>query len=90
MIVSVASNVIWNAYTRRYFDRTTFQPGGPRGGVQRDHDVVVISVDLTKKVVFINDSAMRNGQGFPVPLDEFMKAWQYSGYSTVTAELQTT
>ncbi len=88
VIVSVASNVIWNAYTRRYFDRTTFQPG-PRG-VQRDHDVVVISVDLTKKVVFINDSAMRNGQGFPVPLDEFMKAWQYSGYSTVTAELQTT
>ncbi len=88
VIVQVASNVIWNAYTRKYFNETRRQPGP--NGVQTDHFVVVLSVDMTKKVVYLNDSAYRNGQGFPVPLDEFMKAWQYSDYSLITAELQTT
>jgi len=88
VIVQVASNVIWNAYTRKYFNETRSEPGP--NGVQTDHFVVVLSVDMTKKVVYLNDSAYRNGQGFPVPLDEFMKAWQYSSYSLITAEPQTT
>ncbi len=88
VIVALASNVIWNAYTRKYFNETRVQPGD--NGVQSDHAVVVISVDMTKKAVYINDSALRNGQGFPVPLDEFMKAWQYSNYSLITAEKAST
>jgi hypothetical protein len=88
VIVQVASNVIWNAYTRKYFDETRREPGP--NGVQTDHFVVVLSVDMTKKAVYLNDSAYLNGQGFPVPLDEFMKAWQYSDYSLITAERQTT
>lgn len=84
VIVSVASNVIWNAYTRRYFNETRLEPGP--NGPQSDHAVVVLSVDMTKRIVYINDSALRNGQGFPIPLDEFTKAWQYSDYSLITAE----
>lgn len=84
VIVALASNVIWNAYTRKYFDETRTEPGP--NGVASDHSVVVISVDMTKKAVYINDSALQNGQGFPIPLDEFMKAWQYSSYSLITAE----
>jgi hypothetical protein len=87
VIVALSSNVIWNAYTRRYFDETRRQPGP--NGVQSDHSVVVLSVDMTKRVVYINDSALQNGQGFPIPLDDFMKAWQYSDYSLITAELAT-
>ncbi|WP_457226107.1 hypothetical protein [Mycolicibacterium sp. CBM1] len=85
VMVSLASNVTWNAYLRKYFGRNVIPPGDR--GVQSDHVVVVISVNLTKKIVYLNDSAMENGQGFPVPLDDFMKAWQYSNYSLITAEL---
>jgi hypothetical protein len=88
VMVTLASNVIWNAYTRAYFNETREQPGPE--GVQSDHTVVVISVDLTKKVVYLNDSALLKGQGFPVPLDEFMKAWEWSSYSLITAEPQST
>ncbi|WP_144418204.1 hypothetical protein [Mycobacterium sp. EPa45] len=88
VIVSVASNVIYNAYTRAYFDETREQPGPE--GVKSDHSVVVISVDPGKKIVYLNDSALQNGKGFPVPLDEFMKAWRYSDYSLITAELPAT
>ncbi len=88
VIVAVASNVIWNAYTRKYFNETRRQPRP--GGVTSDHAVVVLSVDMTKGVVYINDSALENGQGFPIPLDEFKKAWQYSSYSLITAELRAT
>ncbi|WP_233211065.1 hypothetical protein [Mycobacterium sp. shizuoka-1] len=84
VIVALSSNVIWNAYTRKYFNETRREPGP--NGPQSDHAVVVISVDMTKKVVYINDSALENGQGFPIPLDEFTKAWQYSNYSLITAE----
>lgn len=85
VMVSLASNVTWNAYLRKFYGRDVIPPGDQ--GVRSDHVVVVISVNLTKKIVYLNDSALDNGQGLPVPLDDFMKAWQYSDYSLITAEL---
>lgn len=91
VIVSVHNNTIYNAYVNTYFSEYT------RGALLfpnktepvSNHAVVVLGVDLTKNVVYLNDSAWQKGQGLPIPLDTFMKAWQYSGYGTVTAEKRT-
>lgn len=87
VIVTLASNVVQNAYTRKYFGKDWKKPDD--GGVKADHAVVVISVDATKEVVYINDSAWENGQGLPIPLDQFMTAWEFSKYTLITAEKRT-
>lgn len=91
VIVSVHNNTIYNAYVNTYFSEYTqgklLFPN--RTEPVSNHAVVVLGVDLTKNLVYLNDSAWQKGQGLPIPLDTFMKAWQYSGYGTVTAEKRT-
>lgn len=85
VIVGVNNAVVYNAYTRQYFgqDQTWYpEDANP----QLNHAVVVLSVNLTKGVVYLNDSAPPHGQGLAVPIDEFMKAWKTGGFATVTAE----
>ena len=92
VIVSVHNNTIYNAYANTYFrEWAQDNPLFPNGSepVRTNHGVVVLGVDLTKNVVYLNDSALRKGQGLPIPLDTFMEAWQYSNYGTVTAEKRT-
>lgn len=92
VIVSVHNNTVYNAYINTYFSEylrgKVLFPNGEEP-VKSNHAVVVLGVDLTKNLVYLNDSAWQKGQGLPIPLDTFMKAWQYSNYSTVTAELRT-
>jgi hypothetical protein len=86
VIVGVNNNILYNGYANVLDLPRNLYPVG-NGIVQSNHAVIVLSVDLTKNVVYLNDSALKNGQGFAVPLDEFMKAWQTGGYTTVTAQL---
>jgi len=91
VIVSVHNNTVYNAYVNTYFGdymRGKLLFPNETEPVS-NHAVVVLGVDMTKKVVYLNDSAWQKGQGMPIPLDTFMKAWQYSGYGTVTAEKRT-
>lgn len=85
VIVGVNNAVVYNAYTRQYFGQDeTWYPED--ANPQLNHAVVVLSVNLTKGVVYLNDSAPPHGQGLAVPIDEFMKAWKTGGFATVTAE----
>ncbi|WBP93188.1 hypothetical protein O6072_18495 [Mycolicibacterium neoaurum] len=84
VIVSVNNKLIYDAWNTQYFGAgrewyrgTTDQP---------NHAVTVLSVNMTKGVVYINDSAPRQGQGLAVPLDQFMKAWETGNFSLTTAE----
>lgn len=86
VMVAVSSDVIWTAYSRKYFG--SLMPGREPGiNPNSDHAVVVISVDATKNVVYLNDSALKSGQGFPIPLEEFMRAWQASNYMLITGKI---
>lgn len=92
VIVQVHNNTVYNAYVDTYLGEALkgielFRDEGPPAA---NHAVVVLGVDLTKNVAYINDSRWQKGQGLAVPLNQFMKAWQYSDYATVTAELRTT
>lgn len=82
VIVAADADVMWNAYSRRYFNKSSvnIEPG--------PHALLVISVDLSRNMIYVNDSSVQNGQGFPMPLEDFMRAWKTGGYEMITAELQ--
>jgi hypothetical protein len=85
VIVFVNNNAMYNAYAQTYLDSRVYPPE-PGDGTS-NHFVSVISVNTTKNVVYVNDSALLNGKAFPLPLDKFMDAWKTSGaYSLITAE----
>jgi hypothetical protein len=84
VIVAANADVMWNAYQRRYFNRS---PANIEAATA-DHALLVISVDLSRNMIYVNDSSVQNGQGFPMRLDDFMNAWKTGGYEMITAELQ--
>ncbi|WP_163747095.1 hypothetical protein [Mycolicibacterium helvum] len=84
VIVGANADVMWNAYQRRYFNQS---PANLEAATA-DHALLVISVDLAKNTIYVNDSSVQNGQGFPMPLDDFMTAWKTGGFEMITAELQ--
>lgn len=86
VIVSVNNQTIYNGYLSKYLGKNLFTINGIAEG---NHGVIVLAVDVTKNLVYLNDSAVKDGQGFPVPLDKFMTAWQASRYTMVTAERPT-
>jgi hypothetical protein len=89
VIVSIHNWALYNSYFGRLYDdfkRGDFQNLGT-DILESNHSIIVLSVDYTTNTVYLNDSAWNKGQGLPVPLDGFMKAWQLSNYSTITAEL---
>ena len=69
---------IWNAVENKPL---------PEGVITADHQVVILGVDRTKGIVYINDSGFaEEGKNMKVPLDVFMKAWQADDYETMVAE----
>lgn len=85
VMVAVSNAVLYTAYSRKYFG----EGADPGPNPESNHAVVVISVDMTKKAVYLNDSAYKSGQGLPIPLDEFLRAWRASNYLLITAEKAT-
>lgn len=84
VIVSVNNKVIYDAWNKQFLGENWARF---RDGLDvSNHAVTVLSVNMTKGVVYLNDSALRNGQGLAVPLDQFMKAWETGNFSLTTAE----
>ncbi|WNG80537.1 hypothetical protein C6A86_020255 [Mycobacterium sp. ITM-2016-00316] len=86
VLVSLKADIVWKAYENTFFHPERYRP--PGSTMSSDHMVIVLSVNTSKNVVYINDSAWANGQGLPVPLDKFLDAWQTSSYTLVTAQLK--
>jgi len=52
------------------------------------HPVVLLAIDITHDVVYLNDGALpQGGQSMTMPLDKFIENWRTSFYSTTIAEL---
>jgi hypothetical protein len=52
------------------------------------HPVVLLAIDITNDVVYLNDGALpEGGQNLTMSLDKFIDNWRASYYSTTTAEL---
>lgn len=84
VIVSVNNKLIYDAWNKQYFgDDWAWYEGSTD---KPNHAVTVLSVNMTKGVVYINDSAPKQGQGLAVPLDQFMKAWETGSFALTTAE----
>lgn len=86
VMVSVNANLVWKAFENNYFKADEYRP--PAHTLRSDHMVIVLSVNTSKNVVYINDSAWQTGQGLPVPLDKFLDAWQTGGHTMITAQLK--
>lgn len=85
VIVALNNSLIYDAWNKQYFGEDY---AWYRGATDKaNHAVTVLSVNMTKGVVYINDSAPRQGQGLAVPLDQFMKAWAIGSFDLTTAEL---
>ncbi len=51
------------------------------------HQAVVLGIDITKDLVYLNDGANPNGQNLTMSIGDFLDAWRDSGYTTIIAEL---
>jgi hypothetical protein len=77
VIVGVDADEIW------YRDNDTFGPGD-----DANHAIEVIGIDYSnpdQPMVILNDSGTPDGCGSMVPLDQFMDAWEDSGFYMVEA-----
>jgi hypothetical protein len=81
--VGVHNYTVWNAVEHKPL---------PEGVTQANHQVVVTGIDFDERVVIINDSGYgeepdgtNKGKNMRVPLDAFMKAWQFDDYETMIA-----
>lgn len=73
VIVGLDSGEIWN---QDWFGEDFFNPWGD------DHVVMVTGMDMSdpgNPMVFLNDPGHPAGAGMPVPLDQFVDAWNDSG-----------
>lgn len=82
--VAIHSSTVWK-----------FGPGetAPAAFIRSDHMVTVLAIDPTDNRVWINDTGLtkdKKGQDLALPLGVFMKAWQASEFTTVTAVLANT
>jgi hypothetical protein len=83
VIVSINSEIRNDAISPR---------GSYTGGiVTANHAVTVLAVNVTKGLVYINDTALSQSGGNPLEmkLDDFVKAWQPGQYTLITAHLAT-
>jgi hypothetical protein len=83
VLVSVNGKTIWTA-----------EKPGPWNGEffgYANHAIVVVAVDQTRGVVWINDSGLKYqeiGKGAAVPLGAFMYAWAAGGYLTIASSVK--
>ena len=71
--VSINTNIVWSAAGNYNLPAT---PNFTESG----HDATVVSVDMKKLKVYLNDSAVSYGQNMEVPLGAFLNGWQTSDY----------
>ncbi|MGV0432218.1 C39 family peptidase [Corynebacterium sp. 20_84] len=73
VIACVDSGELWgDEEDMRYEDNTS------------DHVLVVSEIDFNMQTVTLLDSGFEGGDGFEVPLDQFLDAWEDSNFAMVT------
>lgn len=72
VIVTVNADIAWGR-------------AAPGGIVSANHAITVLGIDTAKNIVYVNDSAFRNGKGIAMDMDVFMSSWRANDYQTITA-----
>lgn len=52
-----------------------------------EHQAVLLGINITKNVVYLNDGANPQGQNLTMSIEDFLDAWQTTRYTAVIAEL---
>ena len=52
-----------------------------------EHQAVLLGINVTKNLVYLNDGANPAGQNLTMSIEDFLDAWQVSRYTAVIAEL---
>lgn len=52
-----------------------------------EHQAVLLGINITKNVVYLNDGANPQGQSLTMSIEDFLDAWQTTRYTAVIAEL---
>jgi hypothetical protein len=52
-----------------------------------EHQAVLLGINVTKNLVYLNDGANPAGQNLTMSLEDFLDAWQASRYTAIIAEL---
>ncbi|BBY64058.1 C39 family peptidase [Mycolicibacterium helvum] len=52
-----------------------------------EHQAVLLGINITKNLVYLNDGANPAGQNLTMSLEDFLDAWQASRYTAIIAEL---
>ena len=52
-----------------------------------EHQAVLLGINITKNLAYLNDGANPAGQNLTMSLEDFLDAWQASRYTTIVAEL---
>jgi hypothetical protein len=52
-----------------------------------EHQAVLLGINITKNLVYLNDGANPQGQNLTMSLEDFLDAWQASRYTAILAEL---
>lgn len=74
VIVTVNADIAWGR-------------AAPGGADTADHAITVLGIDTAKNLVYVNDSAFRNGAGIGMKMDVFMAAWKANDFQTITASV---
>ena len=89
VIVNIHNETAYAGYGAEYFGSSKSPWGSTVNPISLEtwgnHAVIVLEVDERHGMVYLNDSAPVRGQGLPVPLAAFMRAWQASRFQTITA-----
>ncbi|MBB3601134.1 hypothetical protein FHT40_000767 [Mycolicibacterium sp. BK556] len=51
-----------------------------------EHQAVLLGINITKNLVYLNDGANPQGQNLTMPIEDFLDAWQASRYTAIIAE----
>ncbi len=52
-----------------------------------EHQAVLLGINVTKNLVYLNDGANPAGQNLTMSIEDFLDAWQASRYTAIIAEL---
>jgi hypothetical protein len=52
-----------------------------------EHQAVLLGINITKNLVYLNDGANPQGQNLTMSIEDFLDAWQASRYTAIIAEL---
>ncbi|MCV7174167.1 C39 family peptidase [Mycolicibacterium sphagni] len=58
-----------------------------QGAWTTEHQAVLLGINITKNLVYLNDGANPQGQNLTMSIEDFLDAWQASRYTAIIVEL---